>query len=305
MSRLAEFLSKVQIGSPQTYANLSIYPLRLPNGHQRGYRTLDEALQAGEVEIKEVNEFGSVPTLSVVNSGKLPILLIVGEELVGAKQNRVLNTSLLVPAETELQIPVSCVERGRWAYRERSFSSDRTTSHLSLRRVQTENVTSSLRAYAAYDADQGAVWREVDRKLASHGASSTTSARHDVYLQEETSLKEYLEAFTVPEAEGVLVTINNAIAGADLFDHHETLRLLWDKLLRGYALDALERQHMPAAENMDDTAQFITSSLRTAEEVYDSVGLGQDVRLSSDAVTGSSLVWGERPVHTSLFNAQV
>jgi hypothetical protein len=40
-----------------------------------------------------------------------------GEQLVGAKQNRILNMTVLVAAETEVTIPVSCVERGRWGYR--------------------------------------------------------------------------------------------------------------------------------------------------------------------------------------------
>ena len=41
-----------------------------------------------------------------------------GEQLAGGKQNRVLNASILVPAKSELPIPVTCVERGRWALRD-------------------------------------------------------------------------------------------------------------------------------------------------------------------------------------------
>lgn len=304
MGLLAKFLQQVQIGSPQAHGNLSIYPLRTPNGHQRGYRILDEALKTGEIEVKEVNESGSVPSLSVHNTGMLPVLLIVGEELVGAKQNRVLNTSLLVPAQSELQIPVSCVERGRWSYRSQRFSSEQTTSHFYLRKVQTENVTASLRAKSEYDADQRAVWGEIDRKMAMHDSSSNTSALHDIYMEQDSYLNEYLETFGVPEAEGVLITINNEVAGVDLFDHHETLQLLWDKLLRGYALDAVERKSMSPVETQKDVQAFITSTQDALEEVYESVGLGQDVRLSNDIVAGSSLFWQERPVHISLFNAK-
>ena len=39
------------------------------------------------------------------------MLLIEGEESVGAKQNRTLNVSILAPAGREIRIPVACLER--------------------------------------------------------------------------------------------------------------------------------------------------------------------------------------------------
>jgi hypothetical protein len=70
-----------------------------------GGLTLAEAGEA--VTIEEVSEGGDVPT----------VLLLDGEELIGAKQNRVLNTTVLVAAHSRLTIPVSCVEQDRWAYK--------------------------------------------------------------------------------------------------------------------------------------------------------------------------------------------
>src|SRR5262245_50472419 len=97
-----------------------------------GYETLDEALASETGQVREVSEGGSVPTLAVNNTGDLPVLLVIGAVLVGAEQNRVLNTSLLVPA-SQMEIPVSCVEAGRWSYRFRTFGSSTTSSHLKLR----------------------------------------------------------------------------------------------------------------------------------------------------------------------------
>src|SRR5260221_9377084 len=135
-AKLADILADLSIGAPQGHANMQVYPVRMKNGHQRGYQTLDEAMNAKTVEVTEVSEGGSVPTLEVRNRGTMPVLLVVGEELVGAKQNRVLNTSLLVAAQSDLRIPVSCVEQERWSYRSRQFSSSSTSSHIRLRRAQ-------------------------------------------------------------------------------------------------------------------------------------------------------------------------
>lgn len=310
MGKLTDFLNGVSIGQPQIYANMSVYSLHIQNGHQRSYQTLDEALATQSIEVMEVSEGGNVPTLKVRNTGQLPVLMVVGEELVGAKQNRVLNTSLLVPAERETEIPVSCVERGRWSYTSRRFGSTGTTSsHLSLRKMHTEKVTDSLRATHTFDSDQGAVWQEVERKIGSTGSLSRTRALHDVYEQVETRLTDYLEAFKPPEAQGMMVVINGEIAGADLFDHAETLRMLWPKLMRSYALDALERASEPQASEkpssavLEETHRFLNSAQHAKDEEYDSVGLGKDIRLSSEHLTGSGLLWEGRLIHASLFQA--
>lgn len=308
MNPLVQSLTNIGIGQPQIHKNMKVYPLHIRNGHQRDYLTLDEALKAGQFQVQEVNQSGSVPTLTVGNTGKLPVLIIVGEELIGAKQNRALNTSLLIPAESQLEIPVSCIERGRWAYTSARFSSDVTTSHMSLRKAQVEQVTDNLRARGEYMADQSAVWSEVERKISAHSSSSPTRALHDVYVQNEDYLKDYLGAFNVPEdAEGILVEINGEIVGADMFDHHETLNILWPKLVRSYALDALEVQNQDAQETPSSAAQEflkLVEKAATQPQEYTSVGLGKDLRLKDERVTGSGLLWGERIVHASLFNAK-
>ena len=51
-----------------------------------------------------------------------PVLLVDGEELIGAKQNRVLNLSILIPAKQRCVIPICCVEAGRWRAASREFS---------------------------------------------------------------------------------------------------------------------------------------------------------------------------------------
>jgi hypothetical protein len=82
---------------------------------------------------------------------------------------------------------------------------------------------------------------------------------------------------------------------------------LWGKLLKSYAVDALERQReaVPVPESPpDDTAQFISAARDAAEEEYDSAGLGKDLRFSHKTLTGSSLLWEDRMIHTSLFSAQ-
>ena len=64
-----------------------------------------------------------MPELSFENPSAEKILLVDGDELVGAKQNRILNLTILVGAGQKVVIPVSCVEQGRWRYRTAEFAS--------------------------------------------------------------------------------------------------------------------------------------------------------------------------------------
>ena len=53
------------------------------------------------VLVEEVSEGGSVPDLLVDNKGAARVLFLEGEELIGAKQNRMTNRSiLLAPSST-------------------------------------------------------------------------------------------------------------------------------------------------------------------------------------------------------------
>ena len=103
-----------QLGDPVTYRGIVVTPVFPALDPRASYITLDEALPRGLV-ITETSDAGSVPELAVVNPLADNVLLYDGEELVGAKQNRILNVSVLVGAGAKLPIPVSCVEQGRWA----------------------------------------------------------------------------------------------------------------------------------------------------------------------------------------------
>jgi hypothetical protein len=85
-------------------------------------RPWGKALGKSLLTVTEVNQGGTVPELKVVNRADLPVLLLAGEEVAGAKQNRVLNTTILLMEHSETIIPVSCTEQGRWDYVSEAFA---------------------------------------------------------------------------------------------------------------------------------------------------------------------------------------
>src|ERR1700720_2982613 len=148
----------IRVGNQICHESLTVFPLFTEPHGQVDYLLSDEALQAGSVTVQEVSEGGSVPDLLVENKGDIRVLFLEGEELVGAKQYRILNTSILLPARSKIKIPVSCVERGRWAYKSRQFGSGGRHSPSKLRHTLKSSVHESLLGGSGHRSDQSKVW---------------------------------------------------------------------------------------------------------------------------------------------------
>src|SRR5919109_2372124 len=123
MQSITDAIAKVRVGAPATFQNLAVFPLLTDHPTAANYLTLDEGLARQTVRITEVSEGGSVPQLRLTNSGDSRVFLLDGEELVGAKQNRILNLSIMAPAGKTIVIPVSCVEAHRWRHMSAEFAS--------------------------------------------------------------------------------------------------------------------------------------------------------------------------------------
>ncbi|SVD63764.1 uncharacterized protein METZ01_LOCUS416618, partial [marine metagenome] len=114
---IKESLERVHLGDMHSYNGLTMWPIFGPDITGLDYKLLNDACDQDELQISE-NEIATVSEIHVKNLGDLPVFGLDGEQLVGAKQNRVLNLSVLFPEKTDILVPVSCVERGRWSGRD-------------------------------------------------------------------------------------------------------------------------------------------------------------------------------------------
>ena len=309
MKQILDQALGVKIGAPATFKNMTVCPLMGGPGVAADYLTLDEALVQKLAAITEVSEGGSVPELRFVNSGDRKVFLLDGEELVGAKQNRILNLSIMVPAGKTLVVPVSCVERGRWHHVSRGFSSSPRAHYAEGRARKMAQVSESMKAFGHRGSNQGEVWDHINEKFSRFGSSSPTSAMSDMYEQQAGRLEDYVRSFEpAGDQVGAVFAIEGKVAGLELFDSPETLRKLFPKLLRSYGLDALERALSDSAESRAHpipararAAAFLRKVTRAKEEEFPALGEGQDLRLTGPGLTGAALAVDGRVVHLSAF----
>ena len=300
------YLHKLQFGQKQVYKNITILPLVVEINGGPEYLILDEAIDQKAITITEVSDSGSVPELKVINTAAIPILLLDGEELRGAKQNRVLNTSIFLAGNSETVIPVSCTERGRWAYVSETFASSPHIMAHSGRAKKASKVTASLRMDRGPAADQAEVWEDIEILHSRAGTDSPTRAMMDVYTAKDKDLKGYVDAFKyVSGQKGALFFINEKPAGMDVLSRAEKYEKLHQKFVRSYAIEALLRESSskdrPAVKIAKD---FFDEARKCKQEVFDSVSLGKDYRFEGEDLVGSALVFEKNIIHLAFFASE-
>jgi hypothetical protein len=252
--------------------------------------------------VEEISEGGSVPDLLVDNQGDVRVLFIEGEELVGAKQNRILNTSVLIAAHTKTKIPVSCVEQGRWGYRSRGFGSSGSHSPSKLRRALKASVSRSVSEKRGHRSDQGEIWREVASLHASHKVSSSTAAMSDCFDTHRDRIADFSDSLQyIDGATGMAVAIGGHVVSVDVFDKPETCQKVWDRLLSGVVFDALEAGETEQQASVADVERLLAASRELSWEQTQAVGEGEEYRASSEKGDhASALVFDGAVVHGSI-----
>jgi hypothetical protein len=302
--------SMLSFGDIQTFRNLALVPLLDPSCRATGCLTLDEALRRGQTEITEVSEAGSVPQLRLRNRGPDEVFLLDGEELVGAKQNRILNLSVLVPGRTELEIPVSCVEQGRWSWRGRGFSGSDRVIFAKLRRRNTESVSVHLAEQNRRSGDQRGVWNHISAKARRMSVHSDTGAASALFERYQEDLDEFVSELKPMSGQvGAAFLVNGQFAGLDILAGPDLLARLLPKLVRSYALDAMDDEaNVPTnesttAEPIQSVKHAIGAITRMNAESHPAIGRGQDLRLKSEGLIGAALVAEGNLVHLCAWSA--
>lgn len=294
---LEKWLVAARVGTPARHSNLVLYPVTLPARKLPDYHTLDQALALGKLTIGETSSSGTVNELKVDNRGSEPVFIMAGEILQGAKQDRVLQDDLWLPAGSgPTRVAVYCVEHGRWDYQTTNFEKSRPI---------TANV--DVRATARETKDQAAVWSSVSKTQAAAGyqdSSNLGKTYDDPAVKERIAgYREALSTFARenPEARGVVVQVGERIQAMDLFADRAGFVLKFNKLLPSYALEAANAGGSSASIDSERALQFLRRTAGAEWTQKSTPGEGKLLQASGGEVSGSALVLGQVVVHLESF----
>jgi len=229
---LKESLVGLEPQDPVVLGNLFLVPIR---GRDSSVELdpLWEAIEEGKAEVREL---GTAERVLVENPSLRDLFILEGEELLGARQDRIAPSSAVVSAGESLMVSVVCSEEGRWHGEGSSFHTG-FIAHPRLRSIMT------LSMKKENHVNQKEVWKEVKRKLTSLKVDSVTGSLHHSFSQRDGILEEIYGGWSPPEEiQGIMAFTPKGFLCADLLATHTLFSKEWPGLLKGYALDALEER---------------------------------------------------------------
>jgi hypothetical protein len=236
-----------------------------------------------------------------------PVLLFAGEEVVGAKQNRVVNASLVAPPAASTALPVSCIERGRWSAggEREAFRTSQQVAYTGLRRTLTGMVSESRARGASYVTDQQAVWSDVAKRSARHTAINPTGAMTAIFESNQERLADMRDALRLRDGQiGLVAWLGGRFLSLDLVSQPAAWASLHPRVVNGHALEALDADDDEAAPTGEATARALAALLETpATLTAAAVGLGQELRLRTREFEGAGVVLDGELVQISIFGA--
>ena len=282
--------TKPQLGEPVFLRNLKIYPIRAEDKNGVSIATIEEKMAKNEIEIRELDD-PEINEIILINRGHEPVLMIDGEEITGAFQNRIIARSTIAHANKKSRIPVICAEEGRWdeigGFRTGNYSYPTLRSLLLKGRQTRANV-------------QKKIWQEIQRKITVTKTRSATSSMHDIFENLADEVNRYIEGFqnlnhgTI----GLISSAGGTILGCDIFLNSNIFRKTQKKLIKSYALDALEYQKKSSdPPNIEDFFKKIIVAVDKKRPRT----TNQHLTIKGDGLLGQSLVYQDKIIHLSAF----
>jgi hypothetical protein len=294
---LREWLGALRLAAVQQIDDFEFAPLvagettRAPR-----FVSADEALKSGQVVIRETDG-GVVQKVEAWNRGREFVIILEGDTLVGAKQNRVVAHSVIVPPGRRVKVPVGCMERGRWSRGLGAFDLGAVKMASSMRRASVSEKVASRRLGLGPQLDQAGLWGRVAECLSTEGLRSDTSDYHRVIEERERDIHEVIDRVVpVSDQVGMVFLWQGRLLGIELTGHPETWTSIARRTISSFVLGArsIGRAREPeSAGSVRRTPGEWLAAVRDARiETKPGLGAGTDVDLSGPGFIGSGL-WHE------------
>ena len=105
----------------------------------------------------------------------------------------------------------------------------------------------------------------------------------------------------VAGATGVAIALGTQVVALDLFDKPSTCQKVWDRLMTGVVIDALETQPSAQVAQATDVRELLTWFRTAMWAQMPAVGEGQEFRCDESPRTHAlALIFGESVLHGSI-----
>lgn len=285
---VVDSVKRFDLGGIQTYRNLAVAPIIGKNSGLE-HLVLGDAVKQG-FEITE-KAGGNVPILLANNKTGNYVLAIIGEFLVGGRQNRQLTRNVYFSKEFAGEIPVACVQAGRWGFgggyaSNFAVGGRSSSSHYSRK-------------------SQGEVWTSVQHSLARHSVGSGSSDLAELYAKKQKDFDEYISKFTFVNGQignlAVFSRKSDKVFVVDLFDREEVMKKHYGNLIRSYALEAGLDEGQTISLGDKEARGFLDSVDACIFEEQRAISSGSDFVLRGEKLEGSALLFNDEIAYLNMY----
>lgn len=265
------------------------------------------AIKQNFIEVKEISQTGSVNNLIIHNNSDKYIFFSDGDILSGAKQNRILNSSVFIAPNMTKNIPVSCVEQGRWRHISPNFLSTDYNAPINIRAKKSYQVEKSLEKGTGHFANQGEIWSDVKVCCRINTVNSLTSNLSDVFEKNKIIFEDSIKDIKPSEkANGIAVFINRNLVEVEVFNRRDIYFEYFSKILKGVSSETFhfiaDDKRMDEVEAKYKTIDFFDELENRKFKIYPGVCLGYEKRYESNQWSGFALEFGEHLIHLAMMN---
>ena len=300
MEQMLNMNLNFNVSEPVEKNNITTFFLSSIEKNNNKYLSFSEAIAKNQVQISEVNKKGLVTKLSVSNKSSDNIIILNGELIIGTqiRQDRIVDSTVLIPGYATVLINTFCGEQYRWSPRlSNKISTSESLYFSSGRANNAADINTKL-------SKQCRIWSEISEKISDFNVKSFTNSVDQIYKKKKVNVEEIVNFFKIPsEAVGVALGINNQLVNIDIFSNNCMLQIYLPKIIRSIALDSFKKISKKSYLKKKDVHRFlrqIHQANKQKRKVVEGT-LGEELQFNSESVAGSILYHKEQTVHFSAF----
>ena len=288
------------VSEPVEKNNITAFFLSSIEKNNNKYLSFSEAIAKNQVQISEVNKKGLVTKLSVSNKSSDNIIILNGELIIGTqiRQDRIVDSTVLIPGYATVLINTFCGEQYRWSPRlSNKISTSESLYFSSGRANNAADINTKL-------SKQCRIWSEISEKISDFNVKSFTNSVDQIYKKKKVNVEEIVNFFKIPsEAVGVALGINNQLVNIDIFSNNCMLQIYLPKIIRSIALDSFKKISKRSYLKKKDVHRFLRQIHQANKQKRQVVegALGEELQFNSESVAGFILYHKEQAVHFSAF----
>lgn len=228
----------------QKVGNIVMVQMETLEGEGFGFLNAAPAIESGTLEIREVKQEGAVNTLLAINHSAHYYLLTDMDLLRGAKQNRVVNTSVLIAPHSKQEVNVSCVERSRWSYNSPTFSPAPGVLDTKMRAAKADSLKRDKKEMRA--ETQSKIWGLINEEMVSNNIINETEDYASILESRSREQDPGFKFLPGKNCNGLAVFKGKKLLSFDIFGNRKAYQYYFD-LLAGNALSLVQPGAGPEA----------------------------------------------------------